>query len=292
MLGATLPRTLDKRLGVPTTSDDKPTKIQPSTDTSPYPYFGPGFFGSAYNTALSGALDNGNTTNQKLLFGLGALEVAPMALAEGNLRGFLNVPYQTTKAAEQLAQAHLSKDPQDARLHYLQAGTGFLGAFGSALAPFGAASSKQASFQEEDVPPVVDPDWLARMGQGRLFNKQRASAYPHNEIYIHHPKGGYVILDSYSPISREIVSRKLTQLSQINSKTGVAYVNELPSKYPAGAAIASVPSSAAKGLSGAILRGRHVLEVPVQKSPVPKVILDAARKADVQIRDANGTIHR
>ncbi|WP_217916420.1 hypothetical protein [Duganella sp. BJB1802] len=59
------------------------------------------------------------------------------------------------------------------------------------------------------------PEWLKRLDEGNAFNAERASEYPYNEVYINNPKGaGYTRLDSYNPISGEIVSRKFTQFSE------------------------------------------------------------------------------
>lgn len=141
-------------------------------------------------------------------------------------------------------------------------------------------------------PPRVSsrPEWLRRMDDGNTFNADRAAAYPHNEVYINSPKGtGYTRLDSYNPVTGEIVSRKFTQFSEIQEQTGINYVNELPAKYPINGTIANVPSSGA--LAGRPLVGQHYLEVPVQVRPIPQAILDAADRAGVVIRDINGRVY-
>jgi filamentous hemagglutinin len=110
-------------------------------------------------------------------------------------------------------------------------------------------------------------------------------------VYVNNSTGGgYYRLDSYNPTSGEIVSRKFTQFSEIQEKTGVGYVNELTSKYPVGATIANVPSSGA--LSGKVLQGQPILEVPVQLKPIPQSVLDAAKQSSTVIRDVNGKIYR
>ena len=64
------------------------------------------------------------------------------------------------------------------------------------------------------------------------------------------------------------------------------YIQELPTKYAPESPIANVPS--AGDLAGRRLHGQMFLEVPVQKRPVPRRVLDAAKRAEVKIRDING----
>lgn len=87
----------------------------------------------------------------------------------------------------------------------------------------------------------------------------------------------------------EIVSRKFTQLSEIQERTGINYVNEFSVKYLVNEIIANVPSSGA--LAGRPLLGQHYLEVPVQLRPIPQSILDAADRAGILIRDVNDRVH-
>jgi uncharacterized Zn-binding protein involved in type VI secretion len=134
------------------------------------------------------------------------------------------------------------------------------------------------------------PEWLRRLDEGNQFNAEREASYPHNEVYINSPKGsGYTRLDSYNPAAGEIVSRKFTQLSEIQEKTAIGYINEIGAKYPVNGTVAKVPSSG--NLAGQPLLGQHILEVPVQVRPVPQAVLDAAEDAGVIIRDVNGTIY-
>jgi len=134
------------------------------------------------------------------------------------------------------------------------------------------------------------PEWLRCLDDGNQFNAERQASYPYNEVYIDSPKGsGYTRLDSYNPSTGEIVSRKFTQVSEIQEKTAIGYVNEIGAKYPVNATVADVPSSG--DLAGLPLLGQHYLEVPVQLRPIPQAVLDAAERADVTIRDINGTIY-
>ncbi|WP_240160497.1 hemagglutinin repeat-containing protein [Pseudomonas bharatica] len=134
------------------------------------------------------------------------------------------------------------------------------------------------------------PEWLQRLDAGNEFNKVQSQNYPYNEVYIQRPDGkGYYRVDSYNPIKGEIVSRKLTQLSEVSEATAKSYISEAVAKYPAGATIAKVPSSGSLG--GQKLQGTVILEVPPQNGAIPKSILDSANKAGVLIRDTNGRVY-
>ncbi|MFN7769683.1 MAG: polymorphic toxin-type HINT domain-containing protein, partial [Planctomycetaceae bacterium] len=133
------------------------------------------------------------------------------------------------------------------------------------------------------------PAWLQRLDEGNAFNKAQSPRYPHNEIYIDKPEIGFYRLDSYTPGTGEIVSRKLTQLDGIKKSSGLGYLNELVRKYAPGSKISKVPSNGILG--GQRLRGRMILEVPVQEGLVPQTILDAANRLGIVIRDINGTVY-
>ena len=141
------------------------------------------------------------------------------------------------------------------------------------------------------------PKWLERIEEGNKFNDERKPFYDHNEVYVEKPNGdGYYKLDSYNP-GEEIVSRKHTQLSEIQENTAIDYINEIDKKYPEGAKIADVPSNKVGGTNegvfehGNTLSGEKILEVPVQDKPVPQSVIDAANDKGVKIRDVNGTIY-
>jgi hypothetical protein len=134
------------------------------------------------------------------------------------------------------------------------------------------------------------PSNLQRMEQGRQFNLAQRHRYDHRELYIEKPGGnGYFILDSYNT-RREIVSRKHTQLAEIQEQTALRYIKELPKKYPPGAKIADVPSTSPT-LVGKKLEGAMILEVPVQNGPVLRSIIEVAENLDVVIRDINGKVY-
>ena len=143
------------------------------------------------------------------------------------------------------------------------------------------------------------------------FNKARAKFYPYNEVYLEAPKKAinlpegsptkhqYVRLDSYNPHTGEIVSRKCTQLSEVSEETAIRYLKELSDKYAPGSIIADVPSNRTgvnKGIFDVngdnVLRGKMILEVPVQKKSVPESILKYAREKKIQIRDINGNVYK
>ena len=143
------------------------------------------------------------------------------------------------------------------------------------------------------------------------FNKARAKFYPYNEVYLEAPKKAinlpegsptkhqYVRLDSYNPHTGEIVSRKYTQLSEVSEETAIRYLKELSDKYAPGSVIADVPSNRTglnKGIfevnQGRDLKGKMILEVPVQKKSVRESILKYARDKKIQIRDINGNVYK
>ena len=143
------------------------------------------------------------------------------------------------------------------------------------------------------------------------FNKARAKFYPYNEVYLEAPKKAinlpegsptkhqYVRLDSYNPHTGEIVSRKYTQLSEVSEETAIRYLKELSDKYAPGSIIADVPSNRTgvnKGIFDVngdnVLRGKMILEVPMQKKLVPESILKYAREKKIQIRDINGNVYK
>ena len=142
------------------------------------------------------------------------------------------------------------------------------------------------------------------------FNKARAKFYPHNEVYLEAPKKAinlpegsptkhqYVRLDSYNPHTGEIVSRKYTQLSEVSEETAIRYLKELSDKYAPGSIIADVPSNRTglnKGIfevnQGRDLKGQMILEVPVQKKPIPQNVINYADKLRIKIRNTNNKLY-
>jgi RHS repeat-associated protein len=138
--------------------------------------------------------------------------------------------------------------------------------------------------------PPARPEWLTRVIEGNRFNETQRKVYPVNELYIKRPNGRYVILDSYNPITGEIVSRKFTQLANVKPETAISYLRELAVKYPSGSTIAGVRTTPEK-LKGAVLSGTQILEVPVQERSIPGSILAEARKLGILIRDVAGKVY-
>ena len=141
------------------------------------------------------------------------------------------------------------------------------------------------------------------------FNKARAKFYPYNEVYLEAPKKAinlpegsptkhqYVRLDSYVP-NKEIVSRKYTQLSEVSEETAIRYLKELSEKYAPETKIADVPSNISganagifKENRGRTLRGQTILEVPVQKKPIPQNVINYADKLRIKIRNTNNKLY-
>ena len=151
--------------------------------------------------------------------------------------------------------------------------------------------------------------WLKRIREGIAFNKARAKFYLYNEVYLEAPKKAinlpegspikhqYVRLDSYVP-NKEIVSRKYTQLSEVSEETAIHYLKELSDKYAPGSIIADVPSNRTglnKGIfevnQGRDLKGKMILEVPVQKKPIPQNVINYADKLRIKIRNTNNKLY-
>ncbi len=142
------------------------------------------------------------------------------------------------------------------------------------------------------VPPSKGslPPWLKeRFEAGEAFNKANRGRYPHNEVEVT-VKGEKFRVDSLDPTKGEIVSRRLTQLSDVKEQTAISYFNEFTRKYPAGAEITDSPFNP-KVLRGKQLTGELIFEVPVQKNSIPQAVLDAATQRNIKIRDINGKVY-
>ncbi|MEY8747007.1 hypothetical protein AB9M62_48565 [Bacillales bacterium AN1005] len=76
--------------------------------------------------------------------------------------------------------------------------------------------------------------WLndSPMARGNAFNNKAEEElwYPFNEVHLSTGKR----VDSYDPITKEIVSRKATNLESIDQSTFESYLKELKNKYPSG----------------------------------------------------------
>ncbi|MGG0790439.1 hypothetical protein ABE132_17330 [Peribacillus simplex] len=161
--------------------------------------------------------------------------------------------------------------------------------------------SKVEGVSRESIPKGTDevtpkkktvPDWLKeRWEAGNNFNKENRPRYPYNEVELEAKEvgGKKYVVDSYAP-NKEIVSRKFTQLSEVQEKTAKSYLNEITKKYPSGSKISN-GSFNPNALKGGRLKGELILEVPVQNKLIPQTILDEATKNRIIIKDINGKVY-
>ncbi|MFE3896207.1 MULTISPECIES: hypothetical protein [unclassified Priestia] len=76
--------------------------------------------------------------------------------------------------------------------------------------------------------------------------------------------GKKYVVDSYI-LGGEIVSRKFTQLTEVQEKTALSYLSEFTKKYYSGKFNLNT-------LKGGRVEGELILEVPVQTKPIPQKI--------------------
>ncbi|WP_347942361.1 T7SS effector LXG polymorphic toxin [Peribacillus simplex] len=166
---------------------------------------------------------------------------------------------------------------------------------------FTVKDSKVEGVSRESIPKGTDevtpkkktvPGWLKeRWEAGNNFNKENRPRYPYNEVELEAKEvgGKKYVVDSYAP-NKEIVSRKFTQLSEVQEKTAKSYLNEITKKYPSGSKISN-GSFNPNALKGGRLKGELILEVPVQNKLIPQTILDEATKNRIIIKDINGKVY-
>nr|WP_271725424.1 hypothetical protein [Bacillus paralicheniformis] len=155
-------------------------------------------------------------------------------------------------------------------------------------------AGKSVSKGTGDVTPKKKsvPDWLKeRWEAGNNFNKENRPRYPYNEVELEAKEvgGKKYVVDSYAP-NKEIVSRKFTQLSEVQEKTAKSYLNEITKKYSSGSKISNGTFNP-NALKGGRLKGELILEIPVQNKPIPQTILDEATKNRIIIRDIKGKVY-
>ncbi|KUL09850.1 hypothetical protein P4T50_18825 [Bacillus paralicheniformis] len=155
-------------------------------------------------------------------------------------------------------------------------------------------AGKSVSKGTGDVTPKKKsvPDWLKeRWEAGNNFNKENRPRYPYNEVELEAKEvgGKKYVVDSYAP-NKEIVSRKFTQLSEVQEKTAKSYLNEITKKYSSGSKISNGIFNP-NALKGGRLKGELILEIPVQNKPIPQTILDEATKNRIIIRDIKGKVY-
>jgi hypothetical protein len=147
--------------------------------------------------------------------------------------------------------------------------------------------------EEEPIPPPTTPNRggdVGRMDRGNHFDAASRFDYPYREVLVDRPDGSRGRLDGYDPGARLIVSRKYTQLAEVKESTAIDYLRELAQKYRPGYTISDVLSNGA--LRGKKLEGRQILEVPVQRQPVPRAVLEEAKKLKIEIRDVAGNVYQ
>jgi hypothetical protein len=141
------------------------------------------------------------------------------------------------------------------------------------------------------------PDWVRqRLDEGNEFNRRREPYYANrggaNEVHVEprSVRGQYPRVDSYIP-GEEIVSRKNTQLANVQDRTAIGYLRELADTYGPGTVVADTPTNRRDLGAEAIglpMDGDMVLEVPVQNTAVPSAVRAEARRLGIIIRDENG----
>lgn len=150
------------------------------------------------------------------------------------------------------------------------------------------------SLIDKGVPRAVAQRIADRIQSGNQFNRNLAGSYPFNEVILSNGRR----LDSYDPITGEIVSRKYTQLPDIQYGTARRYIDEIAGKYSPGVEIGTSPSvirqqeAAGVSIAGERLSGDLILEVPAQVRDVPQDVLDYAssRQPRVIIRTSEGLV--
>ena len=116
------------------------------------------------------------------------------------------------------------------------------------------------------------------MARGNEFNKIAEKIYPFNEVNLANGKR----LDSYIP-GEKIISRKATDLSDIEFNTFDKYLSEMIQKYAPGTVIRS---NKYKCLNGQILSGKMYLEIPAVNKDFDQIdeyMTYAKEKYDIKI---------
>ena len=103
--------------------------------------------------------------------------------------------------------------------------------------------------------------WLndSPVARGNAFNRKawKERWYPFWEVYLEN--GKYV--DGYNPIKGEIISRKATDLVDIEESTFVKYLDEMNKKYSSGTVI-KTKKDGYEILFDKPLKGKLILEIP------------------------------
>lgn len=120
------------------------------------------------------------------------------------------------------------------------------------------------------------------MERGNKFNKtvRNRDIYDYHEIHLENGKR----LDSYAPFEREIVSRKATDLENIDIKTFEGHLQEMKDKYVVGT---KIRSNKYREIDGDLLEGTQILEIPASNKNFERIeeyIKLAKEKYNIDIR--------
>lgn len=125
--------------------------------------------------------------------------------------------------------------------------------------------------------------WLndSPMARGNNFNKKasREKWYDADELHLENGKR----LDSYNLDPPEIISRKATNLDQIELETFESYLKELKKKYAPGT---EIRSNKYPRLDGKKLEGKLILEIPDSNAGLSNIsdFQDIAKRYDIELR--------
>lgn len=119
------------------------------------------------------------------------------------------------------------------------------------------------------------------IARGNRFNQtvRERNTYPAYEIHLENGK----MLDSYDPYKGEIISRKATDLDQIQEETFRAYLSEFEEKYSRGT---KIRSNTNRFIDGMELEGEYILEIPASNKDISNIRYyeDIAAEYGVKLR--------
>ena len=133
---------------------------------------------------------------------------------------------------------------------------------------------------------ATDERWYYVLLLGTAYNQARTFDHRFREVYVEGPNGRRFRVDFFD--LNEIISQKRTQFALITVETGIGYIHEMVEKYAPGTVISPVTSNTGVLEITKVLTGRMVLNVPVQRHPIPREVLEEAEKLGVTIRDDFG----
>jgi len=146
-----------------------------------------------------------------------------------------------------------------------------------------AVSDPDATVDAIQTSGKTKPTWAeiqALWRRGNDFNRKGRDKYLYNEVTLSDGKR----LDSYIP-GKEIISRKATTLSEIQTSTFEGYLKELTTKYQKGKPI-NAPKFGDE-FDGDVLTGDYFLEIPSSNRSFyesSQVLQDLATEYSVQIK--------